>query len=134
VVEAVAEGSVGPWPPDFDVLRALGERISDVAKSELLVDDQQRRAQVDGILDEAVEARFSGDGATRIAHRFEEIAYAAWQRGDEAQARRCLAAARAFRDGAPRENPVARALLERALRPLLEALAERQAAAVTARP
>lgn len=134
VAEAVAEGNVGPWPPDFEVLRGWGERISDIAKSELLVDDQQRRAQVDGIVEQAVETRFAGDAATRIAHRFEELAYAAWQRGDESQARRCLAAARAFRDGSPRENPVARALLERALRPLLEALDQRQAAPAQARP
>lgn len=128
VSEGVAAGSFGPWPPDFEQLRAWGERISDVAKSTLLVDDQQRRAQVDAVLDEAIEARFAGEAGKRVAFRFEELAHAAWRRGETEQAQRCIAAARAFRAGAPRENPVARALVERALRPLLEALQQQSAA------
>jgi hypothetical protein len=134
VAEGVAAGSFGPWPPDFELLRAWGERISDVAKSALLVDDQQRRAQVDAILEEAVDARFARAGGPRVAYRFEELAYAAWRRGDDEQGRRCIAAARAFREGSPRENPVARALLERALRPLLEALEQQQPASSPERP
>lgn len=134
VAEGVTAGTFGPWPPDFEQLRAWGERISDTAKSALLVDDQQRRAQVDAVLEEAVDARFGGDAGPRVAQRFEEWAYASWRRGDEDQARRCLAAAHAFRDASPRENPVARALLERALRPLLDALQEPQDAAAPRRP
>lgn len=130
VAEGVAAGSFGPWPPDFEMLRTWGERIRETGTSVLLVDDQQRRAQVDAVLDEAVEARFAGEAGSRVAHRFEELAYAAWRRGDEEQARRYIGAARAFREGSPRDNPVARALLERALRPLLEALKESQPAAL----
>lgn len=134
VAEGVATGAFGPWPPDFEALRGWGERISDIAKSTLLVDDQQRRAQVDAVLEEAVDARFGSAAAIRVAQRFEELAYAAWRGGDEARARGCIAAARAFRAGSPRENPVARALLERALRPLLEMLQEQQAAAAPEAP
>jgi len=46
-----------------------------------------------------------------------------WRHGDEAAARACLAAAAAFEAGEPGANPVARALLEAALAPGLEALA-----------
>jgi hypothetical protein len=134
VAEAVAAGAYGPWPPDFDVLRELAEKVRDTAQSQLLVNDQQRRAQVDAVLADAAETRFGGAGGERTAARFEESAYAAWKRGRDDEARRCLAAARAFREQPTRDNPVARALLERSLRPLLEALREEQAASLLVKP
>jgi hypothetical protein len=134
VAEAVVAGTYGPWPPDFDVLRGLAEKVRDTAQSQLLVNDQQRRAQVDAVLADAAETRFGGAAGERNAARFEEVAWAAWKRGREDEARRCLAAARAFREQPARDNPVARALLERALRPLLEALREEQAASLLVKP
>lgn len=133
VAASVAEGALGPWPPEFAVLRELAEKVRDTAKSQLLVDDQQRRAQVDALLDDAAEASFSGARAEIAAQRLEETAHARWRRGREDEARRCVAAARAFREQPPRDNPVARALLERAIGPLLAAL-EQQDAAVAAKP
>jgi hypothetical protein len=78
--------------------------------------------------------RYAPPAAERTAARFEELAYAAWKHGRAQEAQRCLAAAHAFREQPPRENPVARALLDRALRPLLDALREEEAASPLVRP
>jgi len=128
VAEAVAVGTYGPWPPAFEVLHAVAEKVRDTAKSPLLVDDQQRRAHVDAALGDALDTRYAPPAAERTAARFEELAYTAWKRGRAEEAQRCLAAACAFREQPPRENPVARALLDRALRPLLDALREEESA------
>jgi hypothetical protein len=56
----------------------------------------------------------------REAHRFREAAYVFWKRGDEEAARTCLAAALAFESSPIGENPVARAMLEVPLAPVLE--------------
>jgi hypothetical protein len=134
VAEAVAVGTYGPWPPDFETLHAVAERVRDTAKSRLLVDDQQRRAQVDAAIGDALEARYAPPTAERTAARFEELAYTAWKHDRAEEAQRCIAAARAFREQPPRDNPVARALLERALRPLLDALREEEASSPLVRP
>ena len=134
VAEAVAAGAYGPWPPDFEVLHALAEKVRDTAKSRLLLDDQQRRAQVDAAIGDALETRYAPPAAERTAARFEEFAYSAWKRGRTEDAQRCVAAARAFREQPPRDNPVARALLERALQPLLDALRDEEASSLVVRP
>lgn len=128
MAESVAGGAVGPWPPEFGVLRELAEKVRGTAKSQLLVDDQQRRAQVESVLSDASETVYGGARGEQTAARFEETAHACWKRGKEDEARRCLATARAFREQSPRDNPVARALLERALGPLLAALEQQDAA------
>jgi hypothetical protein len=134
VVEAVEAGTVGPWPPDFETLHALAEKVRETAQSKLLVDDQQRRAQVDARVADAAETRFAPPAAERTAARFEEWAWAARARGREDEARRFAAAARAFRELPARDNPVARALLTRALVPVLEALRDEQASSLLVRP
>jgi hypothetical protein len=134
VAEAVAAGAYGPWPPAFEALHAVAEKVRDTAKSQLLVDDQQRRAHVDAAIGDALDQRYAPPAAERTAARFEELAYAAWKHGRTEEAQRCLAAAHAFREQPSRENPVARALLDRALRPLLDALREEEAASPLVRP
>jgi hypothetical protein len=134
VAEAVAAGAYGPWPPAFEVLRAVAEKVRDTAKSQLLVDDQQRRAHVEAAIGDALDERYASPAAERTAARFEELAFAAWRRGRAEETQRCLVAARAFREQPPRENPVARALLDQALRPLLDALREADAASPLVRP
>jgi len=134
VAEAIASGSYGPWPPAFEVLHAVAEKVRDTAKSQLLVDDQQRRAQVDAAIGDALDARYAPPAAERTAARFEELAYSAWKHGRAEDAKRCLAAARAFREQPPCENPVARALFDRALGPLLDVLREEAAASPLVRP
>ncbi len=134
VADAVAAGSWGPWPPGFEVLHAVAEKVRDTANSQLLVDDQQRRAQVDAVIDDALDDRYAPPAAERTALRFEELAYTAWKHGRADEAQRCIGAARAFRELPPRENPVARALLDRALRPLLDVLRDEEASSPLVRP
>jgi len=134
VAQRIAEGALGPWPPPFDSLRELAEKVRQAGESPLLVDDQQRRAQVENVVGDALEARFAGAGGEATAQRLEEAAHAAWQHGDEAGARSLLAAAAVFRERAPRDNPVARALVERVLGPMLEMLREERSASPLVRP
>jgi hypothetical protein len=134
VAEAVAAGALGPWPPEPAAVQALAEKVRDTASSRLLVNEAQRRTQVDAVLADAAGERYAGAAADRTAGRLEECAFAAWQRGREDEARRLVAAARAFRERPPRENPVARALLERALGPVLEVLRDEQDASLLVRP
>jgi hypothetical protein len=134
VAEAVSAGTYGPWPPAFEVLHALAEKVRDTAKSQLLVDEQQRRTQIDVAISDALEARYAPPAAERTAGRFEEFAYAAWKRGRNEEAERCIAASRGFREIPARENPIARALLDRALRPLLDALREQDESSPLERP
>lgn len=134
LAERAAQGAFGPWPPTFEALRAIAERVRKTAESPLLVDDAQRRAQVDGVLGDALDERYAGDACERTAQRLEECAYGAWKQGRCDEAKALLAAARAFRERPPRDNPVARALLERSLGPMLEALRDEQAASLLVKP
>lgn len=134
VAERVAAGDVGPWPPAYEVLREIAEKVRQAAESPLLVDDAQRRAQVDSVVGDALDARYAGLAGERTAQRFEEAAHAAWKRDCLDEARALLAAAQAFRERTPRDNPVARALVERVLDPMLEALREERATSPVIRP
>jgi hypothetical protein len=49
-----------------------------------------------------------------------------WKGGREPDARACLAAAQAFRAGPAPENPIARALLEAVLAPVIAGLEEQK--------
>jgi hypothetical protein len=134
VAERVAAGEIGPWPPALDVLREIAEKVRQVASSPLLVDDAQRREQVERVVAEALDARYAQPAGERTAQRFEEAAYAAWKRGRVEEARALLAAAQTFRARPARDNPVARALLERVLEPVLEALREERDRSPVVRP
>jgi hypothetical protein len=134
VAARIAAGDWGPWPPAEDQLRELADRVRKTAESALLVNEAQRRAQVDGVLAEAAATRYCGAGGELAARRFEESAWCAWKRGREEDARLCIAAARGFRERPPADNPVARALVERALGPSLEALRAEQASSLLVRP
>jgi hypothetical protein len=134
VADAIAAGAYGPWPPEFEALHAVAEKVRDTAKSQLLVNEQQRTAQVDGVISDALDARYAEPAGERTATRFEEFAYAAWKRNRNDEAQRCIAAAHSFREQPARDNPVARALFDRALRPLLDALQQEAAASPLVRP
>lgn len=134
VAQQIAEGGLGPWPPPFEALRELAEKVRQAGESPLLVDDQQRRAQVERVIDDALDQRYGAAAGEGTAGRLEEAAHAAWRRGGEEEARRLLAAAAVFRERAPRDNPVARALLDRVLAPVLEMLREERAASPLVRP
>jgi hypothetical protein len=121
-VKLVREKALGPWPPENPALQEAAEKIVELEKSEVEGSDAVRRPQVDGILDTAVTELYGEPFASRCAERFEEMAYVYWKWGKEDDARACLAAADAFGSPAPTEHPVARALLEVLLSPVLNRL------------
>jgi hypothetical protein len=134
VAERVAAGELGPWPPPLEALREIAEKVRQTAESPLLVNEPQRRAQVESVIGDALEVRYGGPAGETTAQRLEECAHAAWQAGREDEARELLAAARVFRERPPRDNPVARALLERVLSPMLEALSKERSSSLLVRP
>ena len=121
-VALVEQGRIGPWPPDQDVLVELGERLRNAADSPLIVSGATKREQLQEIVAAAADDVFDETGRRVAANRLRESAWSFWNRGDEAAARACLAAAEAFvAEGSQRDNPVARLLLELPLRPAIEA-------------
>jgi len=117
--DLVRQGEIGPWPPETEALSGVAAKLGEVAQGGvIIVSAAQRKDQADQVLDNAVAELLVGDYAVQTAARFEETAYILWKREREAEARDCLAAARAFRDRAP-DNPVARSMLETVLAPVL---------------
>jgi hypothetical protein len=121
-LELVRAKALGPWPPENPALQEIAEKIVELEKSEIEVSDAVRREQVDGILDAAVTELYGEPFASRCAERFEEMAYVYWKWEQDDDARACLAAADAFGSSTPTEQPVARALLEVLLSPVLNRL------------
>jgi len=122
--QRVTAGEAGPWPEPSELLVPVAERIRERASSEILVSAAQRREQADLALTDALDELYGDEGGTVCAERLRETAYLCWKRGDEESARVWLAAAAGFAELPPRENPVARALLEATLAPLLQSLGE----------
>lgn len=121
-VKLVEDGRVGPWPAPRDEIAALALQVRTDLGSPLVVSEATRRERIESRLSAALGELFGAEAAAIAAHRFRESAYAFWRAGDEPAARACLAAAREFAKSAPGDNPVARALLERPLRPVFDAL------------
>jgi hypothetical protein len=117
----VSDGRVGPWPPLRAVMEPVVERFRTALDSPLVVSGATRREQVGGQVEAAARELFAGDAAAVAAQRFRESAFCFWRRGEESEARACLAAACAFEERAGDENPVARAFVEVWLEPLLAA-------------
>jgi hypothetical protein len=117
----VREGRVGPWP-DRDVLESIAKRIQEAVESPLIVSGPRRREQAEALIQEGAREAFGGAGGERVAALFRHAAFVFQCRGDADAARACLAAAAAFGKRPVAENPLAAALFERPLRPLLERL------------
>ncbi len=122
--ELVTSRALGPWPPEAEALHRLAEQIGETARGRVIVAGAQRREQVERVLEQGLDELFAEPVGARTAQRFEESAYCFWKRGSEDDARVCLAAARAFRDTSPAENPVAKAMIEVVLAPVLAKLDE----------
>jgi hypothetical protein len=132
--ELVAAGELGPWPAPVPVLRKVAEDLQEALKSRLIVSGAQRRDRSEAALQEAVTLVFDPVRTERTAARLEETAYILWKRGREDDARACLAAARDLREGPAVDQPVARALLEAALGPVLEKLREEEKSSLIVKP
>jgi hypothetical protein len=138
----VRDGGLGPWPPPIERVQPLIEKLDEIAKSVVIVTGAARREQVDRAVEDSLDAIYAGDERGRIADLFEETAYVWWRSGREADARQAVAVAADFRERAARENPVARAMIERLLAPALtraraeggEAPAAAEPASLIARP
>jgi hypothetical protein len=115
----VRDGVLGPWPPPTSRVQSLIERLDELSKGVVIVSGAARREQVDRAVDDALDAIYPPEERGRIADLFEETAYVWWQSGREGDARQALAAAADFRTREPRDNPVARAMIERLLSPAL---------------
>ena len=124
-VELVREREVGPWPPEGPALQAAAEKIVEIEKSELIVAASARREQADQVVEETLAELFAECFAARCAERFDEMGYVLWKWEREDDARACLAAADSLRTAAPAEQPVARALVEAMLAPVLSHFDER---------
>ncbi len=122
--ELVRSHEIGPWPTAGPGLEKLAERISELAKSPLVISPAARREQAQSLLAEAQGEIFAEPVGAYTAQRLEESAYVLWKTGREDDAKPCLAAAQAFREQLASENPVARALLEAVLTPVLASLEE----------
>jgi hypothetical protein len=120
VAKAIAGGELGPWPPAQDALEAVARKLEDVRTGVIVVSGTRKREQMREVIDGALGECFGGDAAEHAALRLEESAYVFWKTGREEDARSCLVAARAFRERSASDNPVARAMLERVLAPVLE--------------
>jgi hypothetical protein len=116
----VSSNELGPWPPPSEDTRVVAQKIADIGRGVIIVSGLQRREQVRRCMDEALDSLYAQPFAAVTARRWEESAYLFWKERREADARACLAAARAFRTAAPSGNPVARAALELVLAPALE--------------
>jgi hypothetical protein len=120
--ELVRARELGPWPPPGELLQELATRLGESAQGTIIVAEPIRRQQVARILDDAAESAYAGAQASRAAACFGEAAYLLWKAGRDEDARAALAAARAFEAGPEAWAPVARAMLEVALAPVLEKL------------
>jgi hypothetical protein len=120
--ELVRTGALGPWPPAPEELQALAEKVLEGAKGQVIVAPEVRREQAARAIDEAVERIYAGPHAARVAECFREAAYVSWKAAQEDDARIALAAARALEAGPAESGPLARAILETALRPVLDEL------------
>jgi hypothetical protein len=123
-IELLREREIGPWPPEQEILRGIAAKLEALGNSTIIVSEPQKREQIDEVVDAAVAEVFAEPFDTRSAERFEETAFVLWKQGREDDANACLAAADVFRAGAEGANPVARAMLEIVLAPILEKLAE----------
>jgi hypothetical protein len=121
VAERIRSGALGPWPPLPGALRELASRIVEIGKGRIIVSGLQRREQIERAVQDSLGSVFDAGFAAATARRLEESAYVAWKRERSEEARELLAAARALRED-PAGSPVARAMLDVALAPVLSGL------------
>lgn len=106
------------WLADEDALRALAQKLDEIAVSSLYLDERQRRDAAVRALDDAIAAYFDEAHRALWAARLFTLADHVARGGDAATAQVAAAAGRALRAGRPIEQvPFARLLFEKAFPP-----------------
>jgi len=114
--EIFAELENARWLPAADVLRSLAQRIDEVASSRIVLDEAQRRQQLEAALERTVGEHFTGEVRALWAERLFRQADYFEATGRHAPAVLLAANARAFAGETPiAEVPLARALFQKAL-------------------
>jgi len=121
-LELVRDQKVGPWPPERAALQEVAQRLNDVSAGVVIVSGGARQAQIDSVLDEAVEQIYGAEFGECTARRFDETAYVFWRRDRLQDARACLAAATVFRNRDTDFRSLGRAMLEVVLAPVLKSI------------
>lgn len=107
LVEEVEQGSIGPWPPQPEVLErvalALREEFAPLGRDPSILE-----ARVD---EEVSSLYLAGETARANAERFEETAYLYLHDGKEGLARACLGTADELRSEGGERGPVLQALM-----------------------
>jgi hypothetical protein len=122
VRQMIEDGSLGPWPPDRELLKQVADAAAAETESELVVSEATREARIDALVDDALKTLFDATHTERTAARFEESAYVLSTSGQEEDASACLAVAGELRAGGAEPNAAARAMVQVLLAPLLESL------------
>ncbi len=134
VVELVRNQELGPWPPERDRLAETAATLEKALEARIVVSGARRAEQVDEALAEAGRAIFDSAHAAVTRTRLEEMAYVWWKTDREADARACLAAAAGFEDDSAGEHPMAKAILEVLLAPLLQKHAQEEEPPILVKP
>ena len=132
--ELVEGREAGPWLAPSEALRATAQKLVDVRDGKVVISGVQKQMQIEEVLGKALEEIFGAKTRERMAARFDETAYVLWKAGRDEDARACLAAGQLFRDASPAQNPVARAILQVVLAPILDELREAEAASPLVKP
>jgi hypothetical protein len=125
-VAMVKSGVLGPWPPDLEALRALGERVREQLGGKLIVSGATQHERQEEVLSAAAAEIYDESFGAVTATRLRESAFLMWKRDQIDEARACLAAAAAFESQPPAENRMARAFVDVLLAPLLEQLEQEE--------
>ena len=122
LAERVRLGAVGPWPPDFGLLRELADDVKrhlDELGDEAVLSGEKQDPKTRDVLKKAAADLYDGDFGAVTAERLRETAFVSWQREKEEDARLCLMGAGVFASGDSRENPAAVAFVEVLVAPFL---------------
>lgn|GEM_PF-2286186 len=64
-----------PWFPDEDIFRSVQLRLDEIATSRVIINDAQRKSQLDKAISDGAIKYLAGEGAERLAARLESSAY-----------------------------------------------------------
>lgn len=121
-IELLESGEIGPWPPEREALSSAAQQLEERSESNLVLSDAAEADRLDGAFGAIAVEFFAGGFADATAARLVEAAFPLWKAGRDDDARALLAASEHLREGAIDTNRVARAVLERCLAPVVDAI------------